>query len=244
MGFEQITKNLFPKGAAWSFTKDFTLLLNAIGKNYEQIVASGESAAFITDAFKTTLLDEMLFEYGISKNDLLDEKTQRDRLFAIQTALGAQGPDYLQDRLQAAGFNLYVHQVSVVGTPAAIFGEPEAVFGEPDFVFGDAARVFSPSELLAVGYYLIFGEPEAVFGEPGMIFGQRGGDLIVNGSEYDDMIDIDLVPNNYNHFIFYIGGPFFGEFAQVPSSREDELERLILKYKPLHSWAGLFVNYV
>jgi hypothetical protein len=209
MGFEQITKNLFPKGAAWSFTKDFTLLLNAIGLNYEQIVTYGENSAYITDAFKTLLLDEMLFEYGISKNDLLDEQTQRQRLFAIQTALGAQGPEYLQERLQFAGFDLYVHQISVIGTPAAIFGEPEAVFGEP-----------------------------------GMIFGQRGGDLIVNGSEYDDMIDIDFIPNNYNHFVFYIGGPIFGEFASVPSSREDELERLILKYKPLHSWAGLFVNYV
>jgi hypothetical protein len=33
------------------------------------------------------------------------------------------------------------------------------------------------------------------------------------------------------------------ETAEVPSSRKEEFERLILRYKPMHTWAGLIVNY-
>jgi hypothetical protein len=31
--------------------------------------------------------------------------------------------------------------------------------------------------------------------------------------------------------------------AQIPAERENDFKRLILKYKPIHSWAGLLINY-
>ena len=32
--------------------------------------------------------------------------------------------------------------------------------------------------------------------------------------------------------------------ANVPAEQQPQFERIILKYKPMHSWAGLVINYV
>lgn len=244
MELENSIKNLFPKGSAWNFSRDFDLLIKGMAYNYQNIYDESKNLAFLRAPLLTPLIDELLFEYGISRNPLISEAEQRARLLSISTALGAQGPDYLENRLRLSGFDLNVFEQSIEGSGAAICGEPNATCGEPEAICGSNAQILDPNDLLNVSFFTICGESEAVCGEPEAIMGQAGGDLIVNGEEYDDIIDVSLTPESNYGFIFYIGGENFGDFADVPASRKKELERLILKYKPLHTWCGLFVYYV
>ena len=45
-------------------------------------------------------------------------------------------------------------------------------------------------------------------------------------------------------FYLYFGAETFGQVAQVPASRRDEFEELLLKVTPAQQWLGLFVEYV
>jgi hypothetical protein len=64
------------------------------------------------------------------------------------------------------------------------------------------------------------------------------------------------VPTNPKSWplVFFVSGtvtrdPGTGEITdlqagEVPSQRETEFKNIILRIKPLHSWAGLIINYV
>lgn len=44
--------------------------------------------------------------------------------------------------------------------------------------------------------------------------------------------------------ICYVGGAVWPQLAQVPASRRDEFEALVLRHLPAHIWAGMMVEYV
>ncbi len=52
----------------------------------------------------------------------------------------------------------------------------------------------------------------------------------------------DFAPEAWSYF-FYLGGPNFPDRVTVPASRRDELERLVLKLRPLHLWVVMLVDY-
>ena len=66
---------------------------------------------------------------------------------------------------------------------------------------------------------------------------------------HDNLIEVN--PNS--SFVFFCGGDdtrdavsgklLSIQAATVPAERENELKRLILKYKPMHTWCGLIINY-
>jgi len=45
-------------------------------------------------------------------------------------------------------------------------------------------------------------------------------------------------------FTFFVGGSGYPNRASVPLSRKDEFRHLILKLKPAHSVAFLYIDYV
>jgi hypothetical protein len=54
-----------------------------------------------------------------------------------------------------------------------------------------------------------------------------------------------IVPSDPAKFPFflYIGGPNFGDIAQVDPKRRDEFEALCLKICPTQLWLGILVSY-
>ena len=45
-------------------------------------------------------------------------------------------------------------------------------------------------------------------------------------------------------FYMYVGGPNFGDVAEVPAIRRYEFEALLLKIRPAQLWIGVIVRYV
>jgi uncharacterized protein YmfQ (DUF2313 family) len=161
------------------------------------------------------------------------------------TILARQHYLYLQGQLQAAGFDVYVHENrlddgygDIVASDPADFIQIDEVgelneFELDDFELGDATTVFP--ELFN------FAELDT--------FDLGGNDL--NGAEYNALIANSLDPVADSGFdigtnfrsTFFIGGEVPGTFADVETQRQTEFRQLVLKIKPVQTVAYLFINY-
>jgi hypothetical protein len=219
---------LLPGGSLWVPESNGGLdcLLDGIAGNAESVREFLHTLAHIRNPLLTPLLDDLEREFGIVPTDLLTEAVRRQRLAAVKSATSGDGSAaWMEDRLQAAGFDIYVH----VNDPVA---DPN------DFIFD--------------GSVTIFGNDAAQFGRDVAMFGGVVGGLIVNGDALDVTYTIP-VETEYWPLIFMVGGAATRDGggvltaiapAEVPMSRKDELIKLIVKYKPMFTWATLTVDYV
>ena len=104
-------RHLIPRARAWSLTKDKTLRSFFDGVAGEPI----EARNFIDKIYEdrdpalTRALSAYEQQFALPASGLTDTQ-RRDRLAAAWSALGGQSPRYIQDILQAAGFDVYVHE--------------------------------------------------------------------------------------------------------------------------------------
>lgn len=220
-----------PGGSAWKIKEDggADLWFDGIADNWQDVKDDLAEAADFRNAARTPILDDLEREYGIEKNTALTEAERRERLLAVQT----EGPntgtaEYVQARLRAAGFtDIYVYQ----NDPAV-----------------------DPANFIGGGYLMVCGATEAVCGATEAVCGSILDDLIINGNLFYTDSDIPLpVDSGYWSLIFFIGGvatrdPITDAITAitrytVPFERRDEFRRLVVKYKPLHSWAAAVVAY-
>jgi len=200
----------------------------------------------------------------------LTEQERRDRLAATWKALGGQDPKYIQDTLQANGFNVFLHEWWEPGTEPAPgvkqcatprnpimylrreftgatlmvdCGEPLAACGE---AFAEAGNGVEPR-----GYPLVNKVFETtadilpLCGEAVAEAGEVGaqcGDFI----EFKETLRQYIVPSDPDKwpYFLYIGGETFGTIAQVDPKRRDEFEALCLKICPTQQWLGILVEYI
>ncbi len=117
----EMFKHLLPTGRAWRLT---------INKKLRQFFEGltgliTDTRIFIDDVFDdinpqtTTKLNEWESQFGLLPASLTDQG-RRDRLDGAWKLAGGQDPQYIQDTLRAAGFDVYVHEwwVPVAGRPA------------------------------------------------------------------------------------------------------------------------------
>jgi hypothetical protein len=195
----------------------------------------------------------------------LTEQERRDRLASRWSDKGGQSPRYIQDTLQGAGFDVYVHDFWVPGTEAAIgvhacaqvrnphaylgqqvltqCGEPLMQCGEPEalcgnFTEGGGYPLVNKVYTAKRNETALCGEPLMECGEPEALCGNWDG-MIFERKTY-------TIPNDsskYPYFM-YVGGETFPTMASVPLSRKDEFEDLCLKICPEQLWIGILVNYI
>lgn len=223
---------IWPEGSIWQPEDgaDLDRLLDGIAENQEAVRRLLADLATLRDPMLTTILSDLEREFGITPDSSIDEDVRRSKLLAAKTDGSSDGSSStLQSQLQAAGFNVQVHINDPVANPA-------------NFV------TFSPNS--------IFGNPDAIFNGDGVQFGGRRGFLLVNGPIYyqQQKIEYDSPADPiYWPLVFFIGGTAFRDSSRVitsietvtvPIARKAEFIRLVVKYKPLHSWAGVVVNFV
>lgn len=155
------------------------------------------------------------------------------------TILARQSWDYLQDQLQLAGFDVYVHENIPEQSPLSIL-QPLIGVGQlgdgqlGDFQLGDVYTYYSQFYTCAQLGNFQLGD----FQLSECIWNQK----VVN--DINEAIDATFnIGNNYRS-VFYICGATLGEFANVDENRKDEFRQLILKLKPVQTVAFLFINYV
>ncbi len=135
--------------------------------------------------------------------------------------LNKQTAGYIQQQLQAAGFNVYVYKNKFSD------GMGGFITKTPDDILGAASEAAYMDE-----FYL----DESYLNED--FYGTK----IVQYIEEDKDAAFDVGANW--KATFYIAGATIGTFADVPIGRKIEFRQLILKLKRLQMCGFLFVNYV
>lgn len=222
---------LLPPGSLWSVEDDSDLdkLLDGMAANSESVRAWLHSLARLRSPMLTDSLVDLEREFGIIPDDLIAELTRRQRLLSVKTAVNSDGSAvFMQNKLQAAGFNVQVH----INSPP-----------------------IDPTILLGVGTVAVCGNDTSQFGREGVVFGGDSQvDMLVNGLVYVDQVPIGyaIPPEEYWSLIFFVGGDAVrneaGELVSVETvavdiRRRQELDSLIIRYKPLITWCGPLIDY-
>ncbi len=217
-------RKLYPKGKAWDFTGQADDLLEAKNDNFSPVKEFLKQLGLIFDPKKTIMLLDCEREYGLA-NQGQTEEIRRQRLAgAISMQDDLATTNGLEDFVKRFGFEINVYQNEYPTNPENfIEGLPLMTCGEPDATCG------------------------AENSRCGRSF---GGELIING-KISGKLEIFAPPSGWD-YVFFIGQniQYFpsGEIESldpidIPTSRKEEFRSLILKYKPLNTWAILFANY-
>ena len=252
--------DLLPDGAAWypAPGEDMEKLLDGKAENLMTVQEFLECVGCVRSPDRTPYLSTLEEEYGIIPKSQATEAQRRSDLLSQKTATGGQGPDYLESLLHEAGFtNLQVHENRPPADPAiflqseywCVCGNELAVCGNEEAICGQTG-----GELLANG---------PLFEQAPAYISCCGNELCVCGNEdaccgrFDNLdftdraYSIPTDPSRWGAF-FFVGGDATRdsngfltaiENADVDNSREDELKRIILKYKPVQTWAGLQISF-
>ena len=228
----KIFQHLLPKSRAWSITID-----KKLRQFFDGLSPLGDDAKiFIDEVFedidpqKTRELDAWEKQFNIV-GPALTEQERRDRLDAHWKAQGGQSPRYIQDILQANGFNVYIHEWWEPGSlPAAVARDPNASNVQH--------LVVNIIETSSINYVALSGKTAMVSG------GVRAYSNNFRGFRSDPVeYEITTDPATFPYYL-YFGGEVFGTLASVPASRRNEFETLLKKICPAQQWLALILNYI
>lgn len=269
----RIFKHLLPDARAWRLTTSKTLrsFFEGLGG------AASDARSFVDDVHNdlwpdtTRELDLWLDQFGLYRAGGQTETELRSRLDAAWKSNGGQSPAYIQRVLQAAGFDVYVHEwwEPIPDRPAggSIDGDVTPVARNP-FDYLDDGTGAVPWAFVDGGEDAQDGDPVAQDGgtnvPPGYplvnkiieaqtrSIGDGAADMADGDPEAQDggveiayplkTYQIPVDPTKYPYFL-YIGGEAFPDTASVPAGRRDEFEELCLKICPTEQWLGIIVEY-
>jgi hypothetical protein len=255
-----IFKTLFPRGNAFSLIiqKKFTQFiegLTALPDDFRQYIDR-----VWLDLFPDTTRELELWnkQFGIvpGQNSIAMQRTNLASRWAND---GGQGADYIQSILQAAGFNVQVHENNPPVDPDVFLNSiPQMVAGGANAYAGrdDAFAGRTGGQLLVNGpvvtnipLYLCVSGAE---------FMSAGNEAALSGY-FEKLETIDKIysipdDSDYWGWFFFIGGDATRnettheletiETVNIPNSRQREFKDLILTLKPAQSWVGLLIEFV
>jgi hypothetical protein len=238
-------EHLVPRGLAFRLAP----VGKALRKLFEGLVPSFERERdFADDVYldlfpsTTRELAEWEAQYGLEPAATDNEATRRAALAAEWAATGGQSPAYIEGVLQAAGFDVYVHEWWSSGPPYV------------------ARNPHDYTEAPLIGDYQCTDDAD----DPPLC-SELGDDF--NGDAYDQPQCSDVLANDPHyivnldlsrrapppipltndeglwHFFLYVGGETFPDLAVVPVERKASFERLIQKLKPAQQWVVTLITY-
>lgn len=254
-----IIKHLLPRARAWRITIEKTLkqFFEGLTGMPEDIRVYFNEILLNLYPLTTEAFDLWFEQFNLirSGNDAIDSQS----LAAAWLLNEYQSPKQIQDTLQTAGFDLYVHEwweLPVVGTPqarnpfgylatveekvSAQAGSPTMQAGEPKAQAGYLDYFFIPVYITACGEpAMLCGEPEALCGN----LKTPTGYALVNKTDNEPPPQIPFDDNYWPYFL-YIGGENWPDHAEIPIGRKNELETLLLKICPTEQWIGVLVDFI
>ena len=249
-------KSLLPNGLAYRlpFGSNHRGLFQGIGTTADD--AETDSSNILFDIFpaNTRALEEWEAQFGLPSTTA-SEAERRQRLTAEWRALGGQSPGYTQDVLQAAGFDVFVHEwweiqagplefeLGLDATPCvgtACTGRVSEL-GDGFSELGgtvENVRVQRDPRLFVGGWLNELGD--------GMELGD-GAEMGHQGYLLRNVLteDPSVIPSDTDkhQFFWYIGGETFPDTVSIPLERREEFLNTIQKIRPRHTWIVLLVNF-
>lgn len=226
--FRQL-QHLLPRATAWRVTADKTLrkFLEGLTRLPSDIREFVDEVHADRLPGTTRELAEWEAQFGLLANG--DQSTRRASLAAAWSAQGGQSPRYIQDTLQAAGFDLYVHEW---WEPGPVARDPRDYTNQPLLSTHQCSALADQPQCSALA-----DQPQCDR------FLQNDVGYLVNRTLTD--VAPPPVPDDsakWPYFI-YVGGETFPDVALVLASRRADLERLLLKICPTHNWIVTLVEY-
>lgn len=220
-----LSVQLYPTGRAWYRPEEgvFQNFHDAINVSFVRLLEDMQGLLDSTfpDNANFTVDDAALWEYrlGLITNTSTSLELRKQ---AILRKLGhpnniqaRQHPLFIQQQLQLAGFNVWVHENTIP-------------YRTPDEI---TTIVINPSEHGGGSQH----------GE-GFLHGGLNFDVIANSI---NPVEFYAIGGNENLWAtFFIGGEVLGDIAEVPESRLREFKELVIKLKPAHTVAFTFINYI
>lgn len=233
-------------------------LFEGIADNWERSRARLALLADIRNPWKTEMLADLEREFGITPNPNYTEEMRRMVLAQKMFTRDQRGTiDEMRAALTSAGFNVYVWANDPAVDPAPFLiqeftmtcGADNAYCGEPSAVCGNIGGellVNGPlyTQVPAIG--MCCGSEVAFCLEPEAVAGFYDSLRLI-----PYVYEIPTDPGDWP-FIFYVGGlatfNIDGEIiditqVNIPIYREFEFKEIILRLKPMHSWAALIVSF-
>lgn len=242
-----LTKQLYPKGRAFKIPEDgwFYRLHKGLAKS--EAVAFNEATG-ILDAilpdnpnFTAENASEWERRLGMIDGTGVDLESRKLAIKRKMNHPGTMKPREnwmnLEHQLQAAGFDVWVHEnPDAIGPWDALVNVDYGEHGEYEH-----GEIEHGDDLSYYADLFIFAEHGEI--EHGEI--EHGGYIYTNKVvNYIDE-DKDATFNEGGNLVatFYIGGETFGTFADVPEDRKSEFRQLVLILKEVQTVAYLLVNY-
>lgn len=257
---------LLPEGAAWEpeVEDDYDFLLNGIAENSNVMHSDLDLIRYFRDPARTPILSDLEAEFAVIPVATSTEAERREWL-AIVMFRRSELPTYesLEEKLRDAGFDVYVHANDPAVDPAIFLAQAFQMICDDLLPGGNDAQCGE-----AEAYCGQIGGELLVNGE---IFEQELDYIVLCDEVLAQCDEATALTGNYNSvnlipieyelpagagywpLIFFVGGEATrnpaGEItnidiAEIPIERRLEFRRIILKYKPMFSWAGLIVVYV
>lgn len=230
----RVLSNLLPRGRAWKLWPGSMIRAFLRGLVDGLIKPAREQFDRVyLDLFPQTTreLDRWERQWGLRPGSLTEQE-RRDRLEAQWKALGGQSPRYLQDTLRGAGFDVYVHEWWEPGS------NPPTARDPLDVVSGGAGYFLVNKLTRSLRVY------SSVAGARQMVAGNRRAVAGVLVAFVVEPVQYEFPDTAASRaYVLYIGGETYPNAAQVPASRRDEFEELVLKTCPAQQWLALLVEY-
>lgn len=227
---------LFPRAQAWRIAAESKLrqLLEGFAvlpENARDFV-DGVYAELHPDT--TTNLDAWERQFGINFPSQI-ESNRRLAVASKWSAMGGQSPQYIEDTLRAAGFDVYVHEWwSGANVAPRTVRDPRTYATDP-----------------LIGEHQCIADADGPHGCYDGADGPQCTAWLMNEVNYivnDRLSPIAPPPipsdsDTWPYFI-YIGGETFPNNAEVDAVRRDEFRELLLSLTPAHLWIVTLVDYV
>jgi uncharacterized protein YmfQ (DUF2313 family) len=252
--FFRIIQHLLPRSRAWTLIVDRTLRKFFVG------LANGVPAgarAYIDNVWEqispetTDEIAEWEQAFGITANSADTEAVRQARLAARWQATGGQGLDYIQSVLQAAGFDVYLHECWSAGcgypSEAWVCRDPRNYTDDPH-IGTTRCSAFTDNQPRCRPREWDNGDPASQW---------RCNRWLANNPRY--LVNIDLtrrapppVPEDdaYWPYFLYVGPEVLLEKSEadplvhIPNTRRVEFERLLMQLCPTQHWIVIMVDYV
>lgn len=228
--FSGLARQLYPTGRAWWMQNNgvFDRFHKSINVSFVRIVNDSEATldSLFPDNDNFDERDAALWEYrlGLVTNLELSLDVRKQailRKMAYPNNIKArQNPLFIENQLRLAGFDVYVHE--------------NRFFEGGEWVYKTPGDIIS----LSLSNSQHGGDS------------QHGGGFQHGSSSFDVIANEAVVNESYSvgsenlWATFFIGGETLGEMADIPQNRLIEFKELVLKLKPAHTVAFIFLNYV
>ena len=239
----QVIDAFMPKGTIWRPSQggDFDRFLDGVANNKQATLDDLKNLAHVRNPYRCPLgmLPDLEREFGILPNISLAEKARRSYLATIRYRKKTLATTQkLQNVLDGAGFGfnghglLVTHNAPHAINPFLVMNSSWALAANnfPSIHCAGNSLIAFCSEM-KTGYYLVSGDCH----------------------QADDAAKINELSKSYWPLVFFIGGAVTRDLSgritniatvTMPAVYRQELNRLVLRIKPLGIWAAILVRYV